>query len=80
MALYSLRDLPLLVGGAMAPTNPQVVTFLREHPEFLERFVLTNVKLDTLERWTNRKAKRENGTHTSESCFLQELHFVETLL
>ena len=38
-----------------------MTSFLREHPEFLERFVLTNVKLETIDKWRTKKAKRDSG-------------------
>ncbi len=60
------KHLAFLLGSTITTnppnlTNPQVVSFLREHPEFLERFVLNNVRYDTLERWTNKKGKRDNA-------------------
>ena len=47
--------------AAMTTTEKQVTTFLREHPEFLERFVLTNVKIETIDKWRVKKAKRDSG-------------------
>ena len=45
----------------MTTTEKQVTAFLREHPEFLERFVLTNVKLETIDKWRGKKVKRDSG-------------------
>ena len=38
----------------------QVTAYLASNPEFLESYVLNNVDLDTLERWTIRKARKNN--------------------
>ena len=35
----------------------QVASYLAANPEFLENYVLNNVDLDTLERWTIRRAR-----------------------
>lgn len=39
----------------------QVTQFLDQHPDFVEDYVLNNVDLVSLERWTVRKARMENG-------------------
>ena len=38
----------------------QITTFLDSNPEFLENYVMANVDLETLERWTIRRARRIN--------------------
>jgi hypothetical protein len=38
----------------------QITTFLDSNPEFLENYVMSNVDLETLERWTIRRARRIN--------------------
>lgn len=35
----------------------QVTSYLESNPEFLENYVLNHVDLETLERWTIRKAR-----------------------
>ena len=38
----------------------QISAYLGSNPEFLEQYVLNHVDLETLERWTIRKAKTKN--------------------
>ena len=38
----------------------QISAYLGSNPEFLEQYVLNHVDLETLERWTIRKAKAKN--------------------
>ena len=35
----------------------QVASYLAANPDFLERYVLRNVDVETLERWTIRRAR-----------------------
>ena len=35
----------------------QITSYLASNPEFLENYVLTNVDVETLERWIIRKAR-----------------------
>ena len=35
----------------------QIAAYLSSNPNFLEKYVLRNVDLDTLERWTIRRAR-----------------------
>lgn len=42
----------------------QITQYLSSNPEFLENYVLSNVDLETVERWVIRKARniqKENG-------------------
>ena len=36
----------------------QVAGYLAQNPDFLEKYVLNHVDLETLERWTIRRARR----------------------
>lgn len=57
----------------------QVRAFLRSHTDFLERFVMEEVELETLERWmirsTQRAKKRPDtsatGKYLSVPCFAE---------
>ena len=35
----------------------QIAAYLASNPNFLEKYVLRNIDLDTLERWTIRRAR-----------------------
>jgi hypothetical protein len=52
---------PGAVTTATRAGQQQVASYLSSNPEFLENYVLSNVDLETLERWTIRKAK-QGGT------------------
>ena len=45
----------------LGPFLGNLVSPLSRAPEFLERFVLTNVKLETIDKWRAKKAKRDSG-------------------
>lgn len=55
-------------------SSEMVTTFLRDHPEFLERHIMEEVELEQLERWMIRRTQRskkqpvgKNGRKTSLS-------------
>ena len=52
----------------MRPGNEkQIASFLTSNPDFLERYVLRNVDLETLERWTIRRASQQKNRNPGKS-------------
>ncbi|XP_071446003.1 probable 3',5'-cyclic phosphodiesterase pde-5 isoform X3 [Hetaerina americana] len=46
------------LGRNEEPSAEAVTAFLRSHPEFLEKYLMEEVELDTLERWMIRRTQR----------------------
>ena len=40
-------------------SKDQVVNYLRDHPEVLEKFVATNVDIETIQNWLNKKQQQQ---------------------
>ena len=50
------------VGSVSGGTKQQQVSaYLASHPDFLENYVMNNVDMETMERWTIRKARQFNN-------------------
>ena len=59
------------VGSVSGGTKQQQVSaYLASHPEFLESYVMNNVDMETMERWTIRKARQFNNKGGKNSYFL----------
>lgn len=52
LCLYKSAD------GGLSPEA--VTSYLQSHPKFLERYVIENIKLNTIESWAHTKNKQAN--------------------
>ena len=56
-----------MIGSTRPGHEKQIASFLTSNPDFLERYVLRNVDLETLERWTIRRASQQKNRNPSKT-------------
>ncbi|KAG5880335.1 hypothetical protein JTB14_019814 [Gonioctena quinquepunctata] len=53
-------------------TEDQISSFLSEHPNFLEQFVMENIEIEQIERWIIRKSKKAPKSNENLGKELEE--------